>query len=117
MRREYGDVHRSGFTGRNILDNDYESDYAITEYLGAGCPDINEKPIEFIIRDKYFSLGIRQKINEKFSAKNLFCVYNRKEDMQEIVNIKDSVNLGDIKYLIDKIELRFNEIQGEYYAN
>lgn len=114
---EYSGIHNSEFTGKDILNCSEDSQYAISEYLGAGCPDIARKPINFVIRDNNYCVGLKQIISKNFSVDNIYCVYDRNNDPEEKVNLISSVNFIKIKYLIDKLELRFNQIQGEYYES
>ena len=60
---------------------------------------------------------MKQYVTEEFSVDNIFCVYDRKNDVSENVNIKNSVDIIQLDFLINKLQLRFNEIQGDYYAN
>ena len=114
---EYSNINNPVFTGKNILDLSHKNEYAITEYLGAGCPDISRRPLFFVIRDVNYCIGMKQYVTEEFSVDNIFCVYDRKNDVSENVNIKNSVDIIQLDFLINKLQLRFNEIQGDYYAN
>ena len=114
---EYGGIKDGECTGNNIFDDRYVGTYAITEYLGGGCPDMKRKPILFVVRDDYYSIGLRQYVDEEFSSDNIFCVYDRKNDSGEIKNLVHSVAMDDIRYLVEKAEARFKQIKGDYYEN
>lgn len=109
---EFCGITDETFSGHSVFDMNYKSDYAITEYLGAGCPDIARRPIVFIIRNKKYAVCMKQKISEEFSVENIYRVYDRQNDPSENTNIKDTVKIDEIKCLIDQLERRFLQIKG-----
>lgn len=109
-------IDDSVFTGRNMLSKEGECGYAITEYLGGGCPDISRRVIIFIIRDDVYSIEIKQPVTEEFSVKNIISVYDRKVDYMEKENIINAIDFNKIEYLINKVKNRFFQIQQEYIS-
>lgn len=102
------------FTGTDVLSGEGACDYAITEYLGSGCPDLARRPLWLVIRDKRYTVAIRQKISQPFTPENILSVYDRQADPMEQRNLLGSVPYDEISYLHQALEQRFCSIQQQY---
>lgn len=102
------------FTGNSVLDGQGECVYAITEYLGSGCPDLARRPLWMVIRDGRYTVGIRQKIAEPFTPDNIVSVYDRQADPLEQRNLCGSAGYAEISYLHAALEQRFCSIVAQY---
>ncbi len=100
------------FTGTDVLTGG--GDYAITEYLGSGCPDLARRPLWLVIRDKRYTVAIRQKISEPFTQENILSVYDRQADPMEQRNLLGSVSYDEISQLHQALQQRFAGIQEQY---
>ena len=99
------------FKGRSMLKEKDSRPYIVTEYMGPGCPDISSRRIWFSGRDAKYIVAYKVGIYEDFSEGELAEVYDLKKDPKGYYNINTSIELSKIKYLLDAIEARFNEIR------
>ena len=106
----------NNISGKSIRDSDYVPDYAISEYMGGGCPDLRLRPIQYIIRDAKYLLACNLLLSEPFSKINIVEIYDLEKDRDEVFNLKNNSDfkLEKIHYLLKKIERRHCEIQNQY---
>ena len=100
----------SVFTGTNVLREEGACAYSITEYLGPGCPDLARRPIWMVIRDKRYTVAIRQNIYAPFTRKNILAVYDRQADPMEQQNLRSSIAYDQISDLHTALEQRLHSI-------
>lgn len=64
------------------------------------------------IRDENYMISIKNKINMSFSNENICEIYDLKDDPLELKNLISSeiINLSKVKYLLDKLNERFDNI-------
>jgi arylsulfatase A-like enzyme len=98
------------FHGADILSGQRQ-DYAITEYLGGGCPDIFRKPLLLTVRNDEYCVGISRKLSEDFSKSQIVCVYDRQNDPSELHNIVAETGFEKIETLVAVVNARFDEIK------
>lgn len=99
------------FKGQSMLKERNARPYIITEYMGPGCPDIASRRIWFSGRDSKYIVAYKVGIYEDFSKGELSEVFDMKKDPNGYYNINDKIDMSKIKYLLDAIEERFNEIK------
>ena len=100
------------FQGADILSGTPQS-YAITEYLGGGCPDIFRKPLLLTVRNEGYCVGISRKLSEDFSREQIVCVYDRKNDPLERRNIVGETEFEKIELLVAVANARFDQIKAQ----
>lgn len=106
----------NGINGKSILDEDNQGEYAISEYMGGGCPDMRLRPIQFMIRNKKYLVCYSVKMNELFENGVLEEVYDLLVDPMELHNIKNNEGvLDEIKPLLQILKLRHIEIKSSFY--
>lgn len=103
------------FKGRSMLRETEPRPYVVTEYMGPGCPDISSRRIWFSARDLHFIVAYKVGIYEDFDAGELAEVYDLDKDPNGYYNINDKIDIKIIKYLLDGIEERYNEIKSDTY--
>lgn len=104
----------SAVTGEPIT-KESGSDFAISEYMGGGCPDFRERPILFIGRDSYYLVYYSVSAFEDFRKGQLLEVYNLRKDPQELDNIKDSVDKSQILEILEGMKKRHDSIANSYF--
>ena len=97
--------------GVSVLSNDNRKDYAISEYLGGGCPDMRRLPIHYMIRDKNWLLVYFVKLEEDFDKGEIVELYNLNEDPKELNNLKKQYKESDIRHLLDALKSHHYELQ------
>ena len=106
------------FRGESMLKDNHTRKCIVTEYMGPGCPDIIQRPVWFSARDDKYLIAYKVKLFSGFENGELCEVYDRRKDPKEYYNIVDKIDRSLIKYLLDEIEVRFNELRddtGKYY--
>lgn len=106
------------FKGSSMLQN-AGSSAVLTEYMGPGCPEMLHRRIWFSARDNKFVIAYKVGIYENFDDGELCEVYNLEKDPHTFYNISDKINRNDIKYLLDLIHSRYQEIKRDtiYFIN
>lgn len=97
--------------GVSILSNNNSKDYAISEYLGGGCPDMRRLPIHYMIRDKKWLLVYFVKLEEDFDKGEIVELYNLNEDPKELNNLKKQYKKSDIQHLLNALKSHHYELQ------
>lgn len=98
------------FTGTNVING--ETEYAISEYLGGGCPDIFKKELVFAIRNQNYTVMAKAKISEELTKEKVYAVYDRKIDCLERFNKKEKlINEQAVIDLIEKLANRLELIK------
>ena len=109
------DVDADDFTGISMLEESDRKDFAIVEYLGGGCPDINRRPLWMIIRNDRWTVGIRQRVDAPFDESNIVCIYDRISDPKEKNNLCGKISVKEIEYLHNALKNRFERICEQNY--
>lgn len=107
------------FKGRSMLREADARKYIVTEYMGPGCPDIMQRPVWFSARDENYLVAYKVKLADGFKSGILCEIYDRRKDPKEYYNIVDKVDRNRVKYLLDEIEKRYNELKDDtsrYYS-
>lgn len=104
------------FKGRSMLKETEPRPYIVTEYMGPGCPDISSRRIWFSARDSHFIVAYKVGIYEEFDAGELAEAYDLEKDPKGYYNINDKIDKQKIKYLLDGIEERYEEIKRDTNA-
>lgn len=99
------------FKGRSMLKEKEERPYIVTEYMGPGCPDLLSRRIWFSGRDHHYIVAYKVGIYEKFEDGELAEVYDLAKDPDGYYNVNDTIDVSRIQYLLDAIELRYDEIK------
>ncbi len=101
------------FKGRSMLKETKPRPYIVTEYMGPGCPDISSRRIWFSCRDSNFIVAYKVGIYEAFKEGELSEVYDLANDPHGYYNVKNTIEISRIKYLLNAIEERYNEIKDD----
>jgi hypothetical protein len=99
------------FKGISLL-NGKGRDYALLEYMGGGCPDIQRRPINMGIRTDNYFVAMNVFINKDFKESEIVEIYDLKKDPKENNNLKNQKGIiNKVKYEISLMEKRYNEIK------
>lgn len=101
------------FKGKSMITQPNKDDYALSEYMGPGCPDMLNRRIWFSIRDKRYVVAYKVGIFEEFECGELAEVYDLLKDPDAFYNINNKIVKADIQYLLDNIKLRYEEIKSD----
>lgn len=100
------------FKGHSLLDEThYWPDYVQTEYTGPGCAEVRGRRLWFSIRNKEYMVAYRVAVYENFEDGELVEVHDLTKDKECFYNLNDSIDRNKIKYLLDVIEKRFEEVK------
>lgn len=106
--------YSNNFTGVSLVQENLPScDIARSEYMGPGNPDMRIKPVRFIIRNRKYSLAYYVKLSEPFENGELISIYDIENDKDELHDIKNKINMSEVKDLFEDIHLRFDELRKE----
>lgn len=98
--------------GTSCLHEDSISQYAISEYMGPGCPDMRLRPIIFIIRDSDYLLSYNVHVNENFEDGQITYIYNLREDHTEEKNlVAYSYDKIHIQMMLSHLKKRFDSLK------
>lgn len=104
-------IHKD-FKGHSLLDPNYKwPNYVQTEYTGPGCPEVRGRRLWFSCRDEKYMVAYRVAVYENFEDGELVEVHDLTKDKECYYNLNDSIDRSDIKYLLDVIEKRFEEVK------
>lgn len=102
----------SDFKGHSLLDDNYNwPDYVQTEYTGPGCPEVRGRRLWFSCRDEKYMVAYRVAVYENFEDGELVEVHDLIKDKDCFYNLNNSIDKSKIKYLLDIIEKRFEEVR------
>lgn len=105
----------SNISGRSLLEDNYSPDYAISEYMGGGCPDMKLRPIQYIIRNSSYLLAYSVKLYDEFEKGHIEEVYDLIKDRMEKNNLINSkYDLEQVSYLLSKLKIRHLDLQNHY---
>lgn len=90
--------------GRSILHYNEDNAYAISEYLGGGCPDMRRRPIQYMIRNKEWLLVYYVKLFDDFEAGEVVELYNLKDDPKELNNLNKAYELVKVQPLLTALK-------------
>lgn len=97
--------------GKSILHDKGNNSYAISEYLGGGCPDMRRRPIQYMIRNKEWLLVYYVKLFDDFETGEIVELYNLKEDPQELNNLSRAYERGKVQPLLDALKEHHKYLQ------
>jgi arylsulfatase A-like enzyme len=102
--------------GKAIFNKDNQNTFAISEYMGGGCPDMRLRPIHFMIRNKKYLLAYTVKLFEDFSSGNIKEIYDLQSDPLETKNLAKSnqYDKEEISFLLTQLKERHCEILNSY---
>lgn len=95
--------------GKSLLSSKWDKDYAMTEYMGPGCPDMRRNKACITIRDTHYIIAYEGFLQHPFSEEHVTEIYDLHEDPLETRNIATTRN-PDIQRMIHVLHRRFDEI-------
>ena len=101
------------FKGRSMLKEGEPRKYALSEYMGPGCPDMLNRRVWFSNRDENYIVAYKVGLNEPFESGELAEVYDLKKDPKGIYNISREIDREKVLYLIEPIKDRWQELKEE----
>lgn len=102
--------------GISLLDDSNQPNYALTEYVGNGCPNMREKEVDFIIRDKKYMIQYMVNIFEPFESGHFERIYDLENDPYELKDLSFDPNVRNaVGYLLDPMKSRQLEIRNSYF--
>lgn len=105
-----------GIDGISLLDDNNHPNYALTEYVGNGCPNMREKEVDFIIRDKKYMIQYMVNIFEPFESGHFERIYDLEKDSYELNDLSSNPNVRKaVDYLLAPMKTRQLEIRNSYY--
>ncbi len=106
----------TGIDGVSLFDEKNRPNYALTEYVGNGCPNMREKDVDFIIRDKRYMIQYMVNIFEPFESGHIERIYDLKNDPNELNDLSSNLDVRDaVAYLLEPMKLRQVEIRNSYF--
>ena len=99
------------FKGVSMIQDVPPRKYAMSEYMGPGCPDMLNRRVWFSNRDQHFVVAYKVGLFEAFEEGELAEVYDLSKDPNAYYNINDNIRQSDIQYLIDPIKQRWEELK------
>ena len=90
--------------GKSIFISDETNKYAISEYLGGGCPDMRRRPIHYMIRDDNWLVVYYVQLMESFKSGEVVELYDLRKDKDEMHNLKGRIDRNNYSYLLEKLE-------------
>lgn len=104
-------IHKD-LKGHSLLDFNHEwPSYVLTEFTGPGCPEVRGRRLWFSCRDERYMVAYRVAVYENFEDGELVEVHDLTKDKECYYNINDKIDRSKIKYLLDVIEKRFEEVK------
>ena len=99
-------------SGSSITNNTSKNAIAITEYMGPGCPDMENREVWISARDFNYVLGCKIRLDEQLDKRHIACIYDCVNDPDELNNIYDSPTaIEKTKYLFDAINNRLMSLK------
>lgn len=96
-------------TGESLLNANCDKKFAITEYMGPGCPDMRRNKACITIRNRRYLIAFESNLKEAFNEHNITEIYDLSVDKLEMCNIK-SVRNEQINEMISALNKRYDEI-------
>lgn len=105
-----------GIDGLSLLDANNNPNFAITEYVGNGCPNMRDRVVHFIIRDETYMVQYMVNVFEPFESGQFERIYELKKDPYELNDLSSNpLDRDKVSYLLEPIKLRQIEIRESYY--
>jgi len=95
--------------GESLLTATWKCDYAMTEYMGPGCPDMRRNKACITIRNANYVIAYEGSLQQPFSEMCITEIYDLSIDPLETNNIAAMRNPA-IQKMIDALHKRFDEI-------
>ncbi len=95
--------------GRSLIREDGLPHFAITEYMGPGCPDMRRNYVRMTIRNEHYLIAFEGSLLKPFTVGCITDIYDLKNDPLELNNIYGLRN-RDIDELLIHLQNRFEEI-------
>lgn len=110
-----GVVKPTNIDGVSLFDEKNHPDYALTEYVGNGCPNMREKEVDFIIRDDKYMIQYMVNIFKPFETGHFERIYDIENDPYELCDLSSSHEIKEkVSYLLKPIKERQYEIRRSY---
>ena len=106
----------SSMTGISMLKNEGR-DYAISEYMGGGCPDMLRRPLQLTVRTSNYSVAVGVTLKDGFKNLQLLHVYDLINDPMEYNNLANKISLNKVDKELNILHQRFDEIYLDFYTN
>lgn len=104
-------IHKD-IKGHSLLDKSHKwPNYVQTEYTGPGCPEVRGRRLWFSCRDEKYMVAYRVAVYENFEDGELVEVHDLTKDKECYYNLNYSIDRNKIKYLLDVIERRFEQVK------
>lgn len=102
------------YKGKIIYEDKCGRPYVITEYMGPGVPDMVSREVWISIRNDKYVIAYKNKISKPLKKNKPVIIYDLVNDKFEEKNYANKLNIinsPEICYLIDRLEIRYNEIR------
>lgn len=104
------------YDGRSILKNK-ERDYVLLENVNGGCPDYNKRDILLGIRNKKWVVVMNLNVHKDFDFGTLHSVYDLEKDIDELHNLKNTIDKSLIKKELSIIKDEFDKLKEDTKKN
>lgn len=105
----------SSYVGHSLTSS-YNQGYVMMEFMGAGCPDLERRPVQFAIRSQKYLLVYWADLNSSFECGEIRELYDLDDDPLEQVNLRytSKVDREDVKKAVSVIQNRFESLRKNY---
>ncbi|NLT58056.1 MAG: sulfatase-like hydrolase/transferase [Clostridiales bacterium] len=89
-------------------------DYALHEYMGPGCPDMNRRPVCMGVRTARYLVVVKAHLQKPFSAREICEVYDLRTDPLELRNLVKKLPERQIQKELDILSRRFEALRKNF---
>ena len=100
-------------TGRSML-RFSGRDYALHEYMGPGCPDMNRRPVRMGVRTENYLVTVKARLQQPFFRRELCEIYHLKTDPLELYNLAGHLPESRIAKELSLLERRFDALRRNF---
>ena len=105
------------FVGESMLKPGAGHSIIHMEFMGAGCPDMDRRPVMLAARSQRYKAAFRGRLNEEFEQGDLYELYDLQSDPREMKNLarrRDYFREAEVQAVVTSLRERFYAIREDY---